>query len=493
MIQSKIAKVTALAMCMSLLLAIPAYASTGQGSQNNMNNNMNNMNRNMNTSMGGINMNPSTSMGGINMNMNTSMGGINMQSQQNGTQNGMQNSTQSASQNNQQLSNAAQYMVNQGIIKGNSSGNYSMSDNVKRCDMSLMLVRAFNLNTESNSSGSNFGDVAQNSYYYAAVNTMKQLGIAQGDGQNFNPSQNMTLQETILFVQRALDAAGIDYSDVDLEDLFAGRSLSDSATREDVSAILYAVLGEDYTDTTATTSADTIGYSADEDTSITFDGDDFNDVCADATDGTLNYVVFTNPSSTLGKLYYDYTSSSDYDSKVGTSEKYYYDADDGDSLSAVAFVPNTDLFGTVNINYTGYDTDGNSFTGSVKITINAEDEVVADAITYDTDEDTAITFDEDDFNDVCTEATAEDLSYVKFTLPSTSYGKLYYNYTSSSDYEDKVVSTDKYYYDADDDELTLSGVTFVPKDGFTGTAKVNYTGYNADGESFTGTVKITVE
>jgi hypothetical protein len=480
MIQSKIAKVTALATCMSLLLAIPAYASTGQGSQNNMSN-MNNRNN--------INMN--TSMGGINMNMNTSMGGIDIQFQQNGTQNGMQNGTQSASQNNKQLSNAAQYMVNQGIIKGNTSGNYSMADNVKRCDMSLMIVRAFNLTTAPNSSGNNFGDVAQNSYYYAAVNTMKQMGIAQGDGQNFNPTQNMTLQEAILFVQRALDAAGIDYSDVDLEDLFAGKSLSGSATREDVSTILYAVLGEDYTDTA--TSANAVAYRADEDTSITFDGDDFNDVCADATGETLDYVVFSNPSGTLGKLYYDYTSSSIYDSKVSTSEKYYYDADDGDSLSAVAFVPNTDLSGTVSINYTGYDTDGNSFTGSVKITINAEDEVVADAITYDTDEETAITFDEDDFNDVCTDATGEDLSYVKFTLPSTSYGKLYYNYTSSTDYDDKVASTYKYYYDADDDSLALSGITFVPKDDFSGTAKVNYTGYNTDGETFTGTVKITVE
>lgn len=462
MFKSKFLKITSLAACLSMLMSIPIFAGNGQINQNNMNN----MNH---------------------MNMSTSMGGINIQFQQNG----MQNSSQNGMQNNQQLSNAAQYMVNQGIIKGNSSGNYSMSDNVKRCDMSLMLVRAFNLNTESNSSGSNFSDVSQGSYYYDAVNAMKQMGIAQGDGQNFNPSQNMTLQEAILFVQRALDAAGIDYSDVDLEDLFDGRSLSSSATREDVSAILYAVLGEDYLETT-NTNATTVEYEAAEDTVITFDAEDFNDVCEDATGETLDYVVFTNMSGSLGKLYYYYTSSSDYDSKVSTSEKYYYDADDGDSLSEVAFVPNTDLSGTVTIKYTGYDTDGNSFNGAVKLTIDAEDEVVADNITYETDEDTEITFDEDDFNTVCEDATGETLTYVKFTLPSTTYGKLYYGYDSEDDYDGKVSATGKYYYN-DDDYTSISDVTFVPKDGFSGTAKIYYTGVNTDGDTFTGTVKVTVE
>jgi len=453
--RSKTMKITALAACMSLVAAIPVFADSSQGFQN----------------------------------MNT----LQFQNGQMQMQNGqMQNGQMQNGMQQQQLSNAAQFMINKGIIKGSSDGNYAMSDNVKRCDMSLMLTRAFNLSGSGNSSG--FNDVAQGSYYYEAVNTMQSLGIALGDGQNFSPSRNMTLEEAILFIERALEAAGIDYDESDLTSLFEDRSLSEYATREDVAALLYAVLGEDYTGTTAAavTAADTIAYSADEDNTITFDEDDFNDACSDATDGTLDYVIFANPSSSLGRLYYDYTSSSDYDSKVDSSTKYYYDSDDGDPLSDVTFVPASNMYGSVNIGYTGYDTDGNSFHGTVKITINKDEDAVADTITYETDEETAVTFDEDDFNDACEDATDETLSYIKFTLPSTTYGKLYYGYDDEDDYDGKVTSAGKYYYD-DDDHTSISDITFVPTDDYTGTVKIKYTGYTEDGNTYTGTVKITVE
>lgn len=454
----KLVKATAIAACASMLFAIPVFADNGQSSQYTMN----------------------------------------QMPFQNGmqSQNGAQGSQMQGGQqmNGQNLSNAAQYMVSEGIIKGDNSGNYSMSSSVKRCDMSVMLARAFNLSTTS-TSGSNFSDVERGSYYADAVNAMRQLGIAQGDGQNFNPNRTMTLEEAILFVQRALDAAGIDYSDVDLEDLFSDRSLSEAATREDVATILYAVLGDDYTDyLPSSTSADKVSYTTEEGTSISFEEDDFTTACSDATDGTLDYIVFTNLSSNLGKLYYDYNSSSDYDSIVSTGDKYYADEDDGDAIDELTFVAKTSASGTAIFSYTGYDTDENSFKGTVAITIEADDDAVADAITLTTDEDTSITFDEDDFNDACEDATDETLSYIKFTLPSTSYGKLYYEYEDEDDYTGKVSASSKYYYDPDDDDLySISDVTFVPKDGYTGTVKIAYTGWNEDGDSFTGTIKIKVE
>ncbi len=232
-------------------------------------------------------------------------------------------------------------------------------------------------------------------------------------------------------------------------------------------------------------SADTITYTTDEDEEITFDTSDFNDVCEDATDETLYYVKFTLPSSTYGKLYYNYTSSSSYDSAVSSSTKYYRSA--SSYLSKVTFVPKTGYTGTVTISYTGYNTDGDSFTGKVKITVGDDDD--ADTITYTTDEDEEITFDTSDFNDVCEDATDETLYYVKFTLPSSTYGKLYYNYTSSSSYDSAVSASTKYYRSA---SSYLSKVTFVPKTGYTGTVTISYTGYNTDGDSYTGSVKITV-
>ena len=467
MLKSKFLTITSLAVSLSLLAAMPVFAGNGQINQNGMNMQFMQNGQVQNVQNGQV------------------------QNVQNGQMQNMQNNLSQGVQTRQQLSNAAQFMIGKGIIKGNSGGDYAMSDNVKRCDMSLMVVRAFNLDTGSGSGSGNFSDVVQGSYYYDAVNAMKQLGIAQGDGQNFRPAAYMTLQEAILFVQRSLDAAGIDYSDADFDDLFEGRSLSDNATREDVSVILYAVLGEDYS-AAVVNQASVIEYETDENDAVTFDSGDFNDVCEDTTDETLDYVIFTNPSVSLGRLYYDYTSSSDYDAKVSASDKYYYDEDDGDALSDVTFVPDENVSGTASVSYTGYDNDGNSFRGTVKITINAEEEAVADTITYETDEDTEVTFDGDDFNDVCDDATDETLNYIKFTLPSSSYGKLYYGYDSEDDYDGKVTSSGKYYYD-EDDGTAISDVAFVPKNDYTGTVKIKYTGINADGETFTGTIKVTVE
>lgn len=450
MLKSKMMKVTTLGVCMSMLMAVPVFAGTGQGNQNMM-----------------------------------------MQFMQNGQMMNGQMMMQ-----NQQLSSAGQYMVNQGIIKGDSNGNYSMSNSVKRGDMSLMLMRAFDF-TSSSTTGSGFSDVSQSSYYFDAVNTMQNMGIAQGDGQNFRPGSYMTLEEAILFVERALDAAGIEYDEDDISSLFEGRSLSENATREDVASILYAVLGDDAESLLSgeTASSDAIAYEADENTTINFDEDDFSDACSDATDGTLDYIVFSNPNTGLGRIYYGYSSSSDYDGKAAAGSEFYLDADSSDDeigISDLTFVPNDDMHGTVVINYTGYDTDDESFRGSVTITIDETEDATADNITYTTDEDTEITLDEDDFNDASNDATDEDLSYVKFTLPSTSYGKLYYSY--DTDDEASVSASKKYWYGSDgEDELALSEVTFVPKDGFTGTAKVYYTGVNEDGDTFTGTIKITVE
>jgi len=230
--------------------------------------------------------------------------------------------------------------------------------------------------------------------------------------------------------------------------------------------------------------ADTITYTTDEDEEITFDDDDFDEVCNDATDEDLDYVKFTLPSSSKGVLYYNYTSSSSYGSKVSVSTKYYLSS--SPYLSKVTFVPAEGYTGTVSISYTGYNDDGDSFSGIVKITVG-DDADAADTITYTTDEDEEITFDDDDFDEVCNDATDENLDYVKFTLPSSSCGVLYYNYNASS--SSKVTSSTKYYMAS---SSYLSKVTFVPADGYTGTVSISYTGYNEDGDSYSGTVKITV-
>jgi hypothetical protein len=98
--------------------------------------------------------------------------------------------------------------------------------------------------------------------------------------------------------------------------------------------------------------------------------------------------------------------------------------------------------------------DKNSEVGTATASIGT-----VDIIAYTTDEDEEITFDSDDFNEVCKDATGSNLSYVKFTLPSISYGRLYYDYVSSSNYDSRVAATTKYYRSAARD---IDEVAFVP-------------------------------
>ncbi|MDD3168986.1 MAG: S-layer homology domain-containing protein [Eubacteriales bacterium] len=234
--------------------------------------------------------------------------------------------------------------------------------------------------------------------------------------------------------------------------------------------------------------ADTITYETDAGEEVTFKRADFDDACDDLTGETLDYVKFSLPSSDAGTLYYDYDDG-DFDSKVKTTTKYYYDS--SQSLSKVTFVPDEDFEGTVTIWYTGYDEEGDSYDGKVKIIVDDEEnDDTAEDLTYTMDGEKELEFDEDDFNDVCEDLNDEELDYVKFTLPSSSAGTLYYSYSSDDNYDSKVTASTKYYYDG---SPNLSRVSFVPRSSYSGTVTIKYTGYDEDDNSYTGKVRISVE
>jgi hypothetical protein len=77
---------------------------------------------------------------------------------------------------------------------------------------------------------------------------------------------------------------------------------------------------------------------------------------------------------------------------------------------------------------------------------------------------------------------------VTFSLPSSSYGDLYYGYTQDGEYSAKVREGTKYYYDG---SPYLLNVAFVPARGFSGTATISYTGYDVVGLSYNGTVQVS--
>ena len=77
------------------------------------------------------------------------------------------------------------------------------------------------------------------------------------------------------------------------------------------------------------------------------------------------------------------------------------------------------------------------------------------------------------------------MDYVKFTLPSSSKGTLYYKYDQSG--EKKVISSTSYYRSS---SPYLEDVTFVPAKSVTGSVSIDFSGKSTSGKSISGTVVI---
>lgn len=231
-------------------------------------------------------------------------------------------------------------------------------------------------------------------------------------------------------------------------------------------------------------SGGTVSYDADMNIPLTFDASDFSSEFSSKSGYSLSYVIFTLPASTSGKLYYNYDVSTEKGTSVSASTKYYVSS--SPNLSSVTFVPAADYIGTVTISYKGYRSNGSYLTGTLKIDVsNSKGGIVS----YTVDKNDSLQLDAADFLSAFSDATGDSLSYVKFTLPSTSRGKLYYDYTSSSDYDSAVSSSTKYYVYS---SRYLSYVSFVPHSDYTGTVTVYFTGYDSDGDSRSGKLIIFV-
>lgn len=104
---------------------------------------------------------------------------------------------------------AVNTLYNDGFITGVTATEFQPTASIRRGDFMLMLVRAYGLEAEINGC---FADVEEGAYYYNAIATAKALGIAKGDGENFNPRASITRQEAMTLLYRAAEAAGQDLS-----------------------------------------------------------------------------------------------------------------------------------------------------------------------------------------------------------------------------------------------------------------------------------------
>lgn len=227
-----------------------------------------------------------------------------------------------------------------------------------------------------------------------------------------------------------------------------------------------------------------INYTVRSGGEISFRSDDFNQLSRKLNRATLSYVRFELPDSSKGTLYYNYRSGSSSE-KVSDYTRYYYN--NSPYISNITFVPNSGYAGTVDIKFVGYDVDGGRFDG--RVSIRTADGGHKGTVRYSVRAGRSVTFSAADFNEACQDINRESLDYVRFELPPSSKGTLYYNYRSGN-YNDKVSESGKYYRSG---SPSVSDVTFVPDRGYRGLVTIYFTGYDTAGRSFGGIVEVDVD
>lgn len=235
-------------------------------------------------------------------------------------------------------------------------------------------------------------------------------------------------------------------------------------------------LGEGNSDVTYTSNA----------APVTFLADDFNAICVNRTGRTLKYVTFTPPQSSVGTLYENYTNDAHPGQEVKASTQ--YNRNGKPNISDVTFVPAHGYSGVARISYRAVDSNNNVTSGVVTINVNPAASASDPAdIYYSAPQDGWATFLAADFAGASLRTIGETLSYVRFALPDSSEGTLFYNYRGFGDYDSDVESTTSYYVSG---TPSLGGVTFVPATTSSGQTAITYTGYSTRGTTFTGTVYV---
>ncbi|MGI2292780.1 exo-alpha-sialidase [Paenibacillus sp. GXUN7292] len=133
---------------------------------------------------------------------------------------------------------AIEALTAQGVILGTSETKFSPEKSITRADFLLLLVRAFEFKAEFHS---NFEDVAKTDYYYEALGVARELGLAKGtDGARFNPKANITRQDIMVLVHRALLLAGEQIESGTYKDIshFSDVSMIAEYARESATALV---------------------------------------------------------------------------------------------------------------------------------------------------------------------------------------------------------------------------------------------------------------
>ena len=228
------------------------------------------------------------------------------------------------------------------------------------------------------------------------------------------------------------------------------------------------------------TSASSISYSTTASTPVYFKASDFSDYFKTALGGTYNSSYYTlsevtfgtprvsNSSVTSGTLYYNsgYVYST---TKVPAA-----------NLGYVSYTPSSSAYTyTVSIPFTAY---GTYYYGSTAT------KTVSGTVTIKVNDGHVITMVGTDFKSasIWSDITSKHpgVSYVSFSQPQSTVGKLYYGYSSIASKGSLVSYTDRfnnsnYNYSYANTIKSIDGIYFVPAAGCLDTVTLTYTAYTS--------------
>lgn len=215
---------------------------------------------------------------------------------------------------------------------------------------------------------------------------------------------------------------------------------------------------------------------------------DFASLCQTLIGEKLHYITFQNlPDFNEGVLYHNRTSAGGMGTRVTTAAKYFN--------SATPYIMNlsfwaTEEFTYVEIPFTGASVSGQTFTGILAIsTGEGAGSGTPGSVSYSVIGQNLVRFFAKDFDNACRQATNNALSYLRFELPGSGAGILYYDYRSETNPKALDSSTTLYL----SGEVSVDKVAFMPARGFSGTVSIPFTGWAIDGREFQGTVQISVQ
>ncbi len=220
-------------------------------------------------------------------------------------------------------------------------------------------------------------------------------------------------------------------------------------------------------------------YRVNSGASVNLNAYDFNNACVAATGASLSYIRFTQlPAIGQGTLRYRSGNSNIYGNVQVNTSYYRVSSNSWDVLIGnISFQAAKTFTGTVRIPYTGYNTNGVSYTDEVVI------QVTPTIISYSGSSSSPIGLSAARVRSAHSGVLTGQLSYIIFTsLPDPSAGQLYLNYSGFG--SGSQVNTGTRYYATGNPNIDQ--ISFVPRGRYQGEATAAYTAVSTTGEQVNG-------